>query len=204
METGRQDVRQHGQVHDLGQRLVLVRELEQIEIGIGDHDVAGLPADPAAHVDIAIGAAGATGIDRQAHAGIRLPAGAAPPTSDVERHRDQIAQRDHLDVRPFLDHLAGDLVAEHHPCRRGCAAAHHVLIGSADIGRNDLQNHAMLDLVTSRVFEFGIGDVLNLDFSRLGVDDAAILAHDKPLMRIGRKNCDPLQRGAKASGRMGT
>jgi hypothetical protein len=75
-----------GQVHDLGHGLVLVRELEQVEIGIGDHDVAGLPADPATHVHIAIGATGATGIDRQANAGIRLPAGAASPTGDVERH----------------------------------------------------------------------------------------------------------------------
>jgi len=50
MEAGRQNVRQHGQVHDLGQGLVLVRKLEQVEIGVGDHDVAGLPADPAAHV----------------------------------------------------------------------------------------------------------------------------------------------------------
>ena len=50
MEAGRQNVRQHGQVHDLGQGLVLVRKLEQVEIGVGDHDVAGLPADLAAHV----------------------------------------------------------------------------------------------------------------------------------------------------------
>jgi hypothetical protein len=38
-----------------------------------------------------------------------------------------------------------------------------VLIGSADIGRNDLQDHAMIDLATLRVLELGIGDVLNLD-----------------------------------------
>src|SRR3979409_82314 len=95
VEAGRQDVRQHGEVHDLGQGLVLVRELEQIEVRIGHHDVAGLAADPAAHVDIAVGAARATGIDRQAHAGIRLPAGAAPSTGDVERHRYEIAHRDH-------------------------------------------------------------------------------------------------------------
>jgi hypothetical protein len=40
-----------------------------------------------------------------------------------------------------------------------------VLIGSADIGRNDLQDHAMLDLAAPRVLELGIGDILNLDFS---------------------------------------
>jgi hypothetical protein len=74
VKGGRQDVGQHRQVHDLGQRLVLVRELEQVEVGIGDHDVAGLAADPTAHVDIAVGTARATGVDREAHAGVRLPA----------------------------------------------------------------------------------------------------------------------------------
>jgi hypothetical protein len=42
-----------------------------------------------------------------------------------------------------------------------------VLIGSADIGRNDLQDYAMVDLATLRVLELGIGDVLNLDFTGL-------------------------------------
>ena len=204
MKAGRQNVRQHGQVHDLGQGLVLVRELEQVEVGIGDHDVAGLSADPAAHVDIAVGAAGATGIDRQANAGVRLPAGAASSTGDVERHRDKIAQLDHLDIRALLDHLARDLVPEHHPCRGSCATADHVLIGSADIGRNDLQDHAMLDLAASRVLELGISDILDLDFSWLGVDDAAIFAHDKPLLRVVRRIARPFQCVAKASGRTGT
>jgi hypothetical protein len=75
-------------------------------------------------------------------------------------------------------------VPEHHAWRRSCAAADHVLIGSADIGRNDLQNHAMLDLAASRVLELGIGDVLNLDLSWLGVDDATIFAHDKTSLAV--------------------
>ena len=62
----------------------------------------------------------------------------------------------------------------------------------------------MLDLAASRVLELGIGDVLDLDFSWLGVDDATIFAHDKPLLQCGQKNCEPFQRGAKASGRTGT
>jgi hypothetical protein len=60
-----------------------------------------------------------------------------------------------------------------------------VLIGPADIGRNDLQDHAMLDLAALRIFELGIGDILNLDFARLGVDDTTISAHDKPLCAEG-------------------
>jgi response regulator RpfG family c-di-GMP phosphodiesterase len=39
--------------------------------------VPGLSAGPVAHVHIALGATSATGIDRQAHAGVGLPAGAA-------------------------------------------------------------------------------------------------------------------------------
>ena len=55
----------------------------------------------------------------------------------------------------------------------------------------------MLDLATVRVLELGIGDVLDLDFSWLGVDDAAIFAHDKPLMQWDQKNCEPFATLAK-------
>jgi len=53
-----------------------------------------------------------------------------------------------------------------------------VLVGSADIGRNDLQDHAMLNLAALRVLELGIGNILNLDFAWLGVNNTAIFAHD--------------------------
>jgi hypothetical protein len=43
----------------------------------------------------------------------------------------------------------------------------------------------MLDLAASRVLELGIGDVLDLDFSRLGVYDATIFAHDRALSHCG-------------------
>src|ERR1700731_1141171 len=78
-------------------------------------------------------------------------------------------------------------------------ASHRLLRDVLCIGRNDLQDHAMLDLAASRVLEFGIGNVLDLDFSWLGVDDAAIFAHDKPLLQWSGELS-----GAKASGRTGT
>ena len=59
----------------------------------------------------------------------------------------------------------------------------------------------MLDLTTSRVLELGIGDVLNLDFSGLGVDDATIFAHDKSLQQCGQNCCQPFPLAAKASGK---
>jgi hypothetical protein len=61
-----------------------------------------------------------------------------------------------------------------------------VLVGSADIGGNHLEDHAMLDLAAPRVLEFGVRDILNLDFSGPGIDDAAISTHDKPLLQGGR------------------
>jgi len=38
----------------------------------------------------------------------------------------------------------------------------------------------MVDFATLRVLELGIGDVLDLDFSWLSVDEATIFAHNKP------------------------
>src|ERR1700693_5219356 len=184
MEAGRQNVCQHGQIHYLGQSLVLVRELEQVEVSVGNHDVTGLSADPTAHVDIAIGATGATRIDRQADAGVCLTASTAPSTGDIERHRHKITQLHHLDVRALLDHLASDLVPEHHPCRGSRATADHMLVGPTDIGRDDLQDYAVLDLAALRVLELWISDILDLHLARPGVDDAAIPAHDEPLLNF--------------------
>lgn len=52
----------------------------------------------------------------------------------------------------------------------------------------------MFDLAASRVLELGIGDVLNLDFSGLGVDDATIFAHDKTSPAV----CSELLRAVSA------
>ena len=60
--AGREDVRQHGQVTDLGHGLVPVGELEQVPVGVGHGHVLGLAAQPAAHVDIAVGGAGLAGL----------------------------------------------------------------------------------------------------------------------------------------------
>ena len=59
MEAGGQDIGQHRQVADLRHGLVAIREFQQVEVGVGDGHVSCLPADPAAHVDITVGTAGA-------------------------------------------------------------------------------------------------------------------------------------------------
>jgi hypothetical protein len=58
-----------------------------------------------------------------------------------------------------------------------------------------------------RVLELGVRDILNLDFSWFGIDDAAISTHDKPLFRLAGRIA--FQRGAdtgttNAPGRVGT
>ena len=60
--AGREDVGEQRQVLDLGHGLVAVGELQQVEVGVGDHHVLGLSADPSAHVHVAVGGAGAGGL----------------------------------------------------------------------------------------------------------------------------------------------
>jgi hypothetical protein len=118
VKTGRQNVGQASQIADLCHGLLLVREFEQVEISIGHHDVVGLAADPAAHIDVTVGPAGAVAIDMETDAGIALTTGSATAASDIERNRDEIADLEVLDIAALLDHLAGDLVAQHHTGRR--------------------------------------------------------------------------------------
>src|SRR6202040_3559747 len=108
VETGRQDIGQHGQVADLGEGLGPVRELQQVEIGVGRHDVTRLTSNPAAHVHIAVGAARKTGVYREADAGVARAACAAAPTRDIEWHRDDVPDIEEFNVNTLFDHLAGN------------------------------------------------------------------------------------------------
>ena len=101
----------------------------------------------------------------------------AAPARDVEWHGDDITHIEELYIVAFLNHLAGDLMAEHEPRRRRCATPNHVLIRSADVGRDNLEDHGMVDFVTMRILKFWVGDVLNLDYSWLDIDDTTVLAH---------------------------
>ena len=124
VEAGGEDVGEHRQVQDLLQRLVAVGELQQVPVRVRHQHVLGLAADPAAHVDVAVGAAGAVGVDVQADAGLALLAVAAAAAGDVEGHGDDVADLDEFDVGPDLDDLAGDLVPEHQVRRaRWCVRA---------------------------------------------------------------------------------
>jgi hypothetical protein len=178
VESRGQNIRKAGQIADLVHRLSFVRKLQQIEVGIGHHDVVGLPADPSAHIDISVGAPGTVGVDMKADSGVALSAGPAPAACDVEGDRYEIADLEILDVTALLDHFACDLVSEHHAGGRCRAAADHVLVGAADIRRYHLENDAVIDRLSRRIAEGRKVDVLDFDAAGLEVDDAAI--------RVGR------------------
>ena len=174
MKTGRQNVGQHRQIQDLGLGLRFVGEAEQIEVGIGDHDVFRLAADPAAEIDIAVGAARLFIIGIQANIRAALATGLAAAAGDVERHRDQISELQVLDVRAALDNFTGDLVPQHHAGRGAGPAAHHVLVGPADIGGEYLEDHAMGYLAARWCFEFRFGNGFDGDPARTFVNDTSI------------------------------
>src|SRR5918994_4714527 len=115
--AGREDIREHGEVQDLLQRLLFVREFEQVEVREGAHDVHGLPADPAAHVHVAVGRARPRRVDVEADTGLALLAVTTPSAGDVEGYRAEVADVYKLDIVTLLDDLAGDLVSERLPDR---------------------------------------------------------------------------------------
>ena len=154
--AGGENVGEQRQVFDLGHRLVGVGEFQQVEVGVGNHDILGLSADPAAHVDVAVRRAGPGGIHVQADAGFSFLAVAAAAAGDVERHGDDVALLDEQHVAAGFDHFAGDFVPEDQPGRRGGAAADHVLIGAADIGGDDFENDAVLNFfLAGRIVKLG-------------------------------------------------
>ena len=175
--TGGQNVGQAGQVTDLLHGLVAVRQLEQIEVGVGHQHVFGLTAGPVAHVDVAVGATGTRWVDGQADAGVLFLAAAAAAAGDVEGHGNQIADLQTLDIAALLDHLTGDLVAQHQTDLRGSTAAHHVLVGAADIGGNDFQDDPVLDLLAARVLHFRVVDLLYFDLARTEINHTTITRH---------------------------
>src|SRR6202011_999257 len=118
--------------------------------------------------------AGAIGVDVKADAGVALSTGPAAAACDVERNRYEVADIEILDVTALLDHFAGDLVSEHHAGRRRRAAADHVLVGAADIRRDDLENDAVIDRLSCRIAEGRKVDVLNFDAAGLEINHAAI------------------------------
>lgn len=77
---------------------------------------------------------------------------------------------------------------------RGGAAAHHVLVGAADIRGNHLENDAVLDAAAIRRLKLRVVDVADFDLAWFQVNDASVPAHIH-LLRGLNINAGPLLRG---------
>jgi len=84
--AGRQNIAKAGEVSCLCERLILVRELEQVPIGVWHHHILGLSSDPTAKIDVAVSAAGPARVHVEADVGASLLAVTATSARDVERH----------------------------------------------------------------------------------------------------------------------
>ena len=105
-------------------------------------------------------------------------AGAATTAGNVERYRNQITFLERFDILADLDHFAGDFVTQHQPRSSSGAAAHHVLIGAANIGRGHFQDHAMFNFLAGGIIQLGEGNGLDFDPPLCDVNDTAIFCHD--------------------------
>src|SRR5512145_198921 len=84
MISGREDIGEQREVRDLCKRLVPIRKLEQVEIGIRHEDIFGLTADPATHVHVTVRGTGPRWIDRETDSSLALLAVAAAAARNVE------------------------------------------------------------------------------------------------------------------------
>jgi len=141
--TGGEDVGEEREILNLLHRLFAIGELDQVEVSVGDEHILGLTANPSAHVDVAISCARASRVNRQADTRLAFAAIAAATAGDVERNGANVADVQEFDVCALLHHFAGDFVTENQALRGSRTTAHHVLVRSADVGRDDLQDNAM-------------------------------------------------------------
>ena len=68
-------------------------------------------------------------------------------------------------------------MTEHKAGWSGGASTHHMLVASADVGRYNPKNRAVIDFLTIRRNEFWVINTLNFDFSWSDVDDSTIGSH---------------------------
>src|SRR5918997_3573127 len=195
--AGREDVAEHGEIEDLLERLVAVRELEEVKVRERHHHVLGLPAYPAAHVHVAVSGAGPRGVDVQADAGLALLAVTTAAAGYVERDRADVADVEELDVRADLDDLARDLVPQSLPDGRRRPAPHHVLVGATDVRRDYLQCRRVRGLLAhphrvgdlAGYLELRVLDRLYRYLSRSLVDHYPVVGHKPELLSRTSSTC---------------
>ena len=184
VERGGQDVREQGEVTDLLHGLVLVREAEQLEVGVGDEQVLRLSALPITQVE-PVSAAGRVGVHGLAHLGTTGATVAATAAGDVEGDRDQVALGEELDVGADLEDLAGHLVAHDHALGDWEGPAVDVQVGTADVGGDDLEDDSVRGAPAVRHLE--LREVEGLDAHVLDVleHDGAVAACHDVLLQLG-------------------
>ena len=172
------NVAEQGQILDLIHRPLFVRKFEKVEVGVRDHDVFCLAADPSAHINVAIGGSGTGLVDVQTNARMAFHAIAAAPARDVERDGNYVPLLDEKHIATGLDHLAGDFMSENQPRRRRRATAHHMLIGPAYVRRNDLEDDPVINpFAIGGINHFGKVDGLYFDYTLLDISHSAIGSH---------------------------
>src|SRR5690606_14414472 len=98
MKSCRKNIGKKRQIFDFGHGLVTIRKLKQVEIRIGNHYILCLPAYPASHIHITIGSSCPSRVDVEANSSLSYFTVTAPPTSNVKRHRNQIAFFDKFNI----------------------------------------------------------------------------------------------------------
>jgi hypothetical protein len=92
--------------------------------------------------------------------------------------RHEIPNLNELYIGADFDDLAGNLVPKNESRGSGGAASDHMLVAAADVRHDDLQNHAVLGFFATRIHQFGIVDIANLDLAGLDVNNTTIAWHD--------------------------
>jgi hypothetical protein len=100
----------------------------------------------------------------------------APAARDVERYRADIADFYELDVGARFDHFARNLVTEDNSFGSSRAPTNHMLVASANIRGNDLEDYAVIEFAIAER-ELRKIDRLNFNLTGTGIDDAAIFSH---------------------------
>lgn len=176
MIAGGEDV---GEQHEVGLVLLARRQLQTVEVGVGNAQILRLPARPGPHGDVAVGATGEAGIDGLAEPGESLYTVGTEPAGDIEGHDHAVALLERGDaLAEFLDdpHV---LVAEDDAGLRGGTAFVHVQVGPAYRGGGDSYDHIV------RMLDRGLVDVLDRHTERFLVHDgfhAATSARDAHLI----------------------
>src|ERR1700676_5489670 len=110
MITGRQDIRQAGQISNFFHGLRFILELQEVEVGIGYQNVFRLAADPATHVNITVSAAGPRRVDVQTDTGFLFFAVSATTARHVKWDRNQIPDLEEFDSLTFFNDFPRNLM----------------------------------------------------------------------------------------------